>query len=49
MEKRNASDAWRKAQHELTPKSIAAMWRPKGGVWEVGGREVGMPWDLGEE
>jgi GNAT superfamily N-acetyltransferase len=49
MEKKDASDAWRKAQHELTPKSIAAMWRPKGGVWEKEGRVVRMPWDLEEE
>ena len=47
MEKNNASDLWRKAEHELTPPPVFAMWRPKAGSWEVEGGQVKMPWELG--
>ncbi|KAF2676395.1 hypothetical protein K458DRAFT_424720 [Lentithecium fluviatile CBS 122367] len=49
MDRKDAGDLWRKAQHELTPPPVFAMWRPKLGVWEVKGRKVTRPWDLGVE
>ncbi|KAF2877554.1 hypothetical protein BDV95DRAFT_674137 [Massariosphaeria phaeospora] len=44
-EKANASDVWRKCEHEMTPHAFFAMWRPRGGVWTVGGKDVEMPWE----
>jgi len=49
VEKKNASDVWRKCAREMTPTPIFPMWRPKGGVWESGGQEVKMPWELGAQ
>ncbi|KAF2188671.1 hypothetical protein K469DRAFT_565438 [Zopfia rhizophila CBS 207.26] len=48
-EKRDVSDEWRKIEHEITPAPFCAMWRPKGGVWEIEGKGVRMPWQLGVE
>jgi hypothetical protein len=48
-EKRDASDEWRKCEHEMTPGPIFAMWRPKRGEWRVNGLGVKMPWELGVE
>lgn len=57
-EKKNASDVWRKCEHEMTPEPIFAMWRPKQGIWETRNegdeenraiKEVKMPWDLGAQ
>lgn len=42
-DKKDASDVWRKCEHELTPPPISAMWRPikgeeesKNGAWGGG-------------
>jgi predicted N-acetyltransferase YhbS len=42
-ERRDASDQWRRMEHEMTPTAFHAMWRPgaKGGSK--------MPWELGTE
>ncbi|KAF2475866.1 uncharacterized protein BDR25DRAFT_379440 [Lindgomyces ingoldianus] len=50
--RKNATDVWRKCEHEMTPAPFHAMWRPKQGVWEEEaegeGKEVKMPWELGK-
>src|SRR5690242_8481550 len=33
-ERRDATDQWRRMQHEMTPGDFFPMWRPKKGVWE---------------
>ncbi|KAF1960758.1 hypothetical protein CC80DRAFT_465044 [Byssothecium circinans] len=48
-ERMDASDVWRKCQHEILPPTITAMWRPKGGMWHVHGRTVEGPWETSEE
>lgn len=48
-QKLDASDVWRKCEHEMTPVPIFAMWRPKRGEWRVNGLDVKMPWELGVE
>ncbi|KAF2726801.1 hypothetical protein EJ04DRAFT_547525 [Polyplosphaeria fusca] len=49
-EKRDATDQWRRAEHEITPPPIFPMWRPKQGLWEehIMGitKGVKMPWEL---
>ena len=49
MEKKDATDLWRKAQHELTPAPVSAMWRPRRGIWETAEGSVKMPWELDVE
>ncbi|KAF1976184.1 hypothetical protein BU23DRAFT_551669 [Bimuria novae-zelandiae CBS 107.79] len=49
MERKDANDVWRKCVHELTPTSVSPMWRPKGGIWELGGESVRLPWESGPE
>lgn len=48
-EKKDGSDLWRKAEHELTPPPVFAMWRPKASLCEAGGEGAKMPWELGVE
>jgi hypothetical protein len=56
-DKKNASDVWRKCEHELTPLPIHAMWRPKkadgGAIDSTEGKEEYnkrvMPWELGRD
>jgi hypothetical protein len=53
-DKKNASDVWRKCEHELTPPPIYVMWRPKKTHREAfkgGDRDnmkslAVMPWEL---
>lgn len=47
MEKKDATDTWRRCMHELTPTPVFPMWRPKNGVWEPDFGEMRMPWALG--
>ncbi|KAF2443203.1 hypothetical protein P171DRAFT_362972 [Karstenula rhodostoma CBS 690.94] len=47
MERKNASDVWRKCMHELTPTSVYPMWRPKHGIWELEGDSIQFPWERG--
>jgi GNAT superfamily N-acetyltransferase len=54
IDTKNASDVWRKCEHELTPPPIYAMWRPKrtdrearnGAEAEDSRRLAVMPWGL---
>lgn len=48
-DKPDASDIWRKCQHEMTPPPITAMWRPKGAVWQLEGKGVALPWEIDAE
>ena len=48
-EKPDASDTWRKCEHEMTPEPIFAMWRSKGGLWIKDGVHADSPWELGED
>jgi hypothetical protein len=48
-EKPDASDVWRRCEHEITPQPCFAMWRPRQGLWEVEGLKVEMPWNLGPQ
>ncbi|PVH98098.1 hypothetical protein DM02DRAFT_673638 [Periconia macrospinosa] len=43
--KENTSDVWKRCQHELTPPTITAMWRPRGGSWE----DIKLPWEIDED
>ncbi|KAF2637580.1 hypothetical protein P280DRAFT_407351 [Massarina eburnea CBS 473.64] len=48
-ERTNASDVWRRCEHDLIPPTITTMWRPKGGLWTVNGRTVEGPWEADPE
>ena len=48
-EKPNASDEWRRCAHEMTPRPIFAMWRPRKSLHTGGQGELRMPWALGTE
>lgn len=42
----NPSDEWRKCAHEMTPRPIFAMWRPKQGRWTSDRGQMKLPWEL---
>lgn len=53
-DRKDASNVWRKCEREMTPPPFFAMWRPKGGMWDIYAadgerRGVKMPWELGVE